>query len=145
MTKKIKVFIDSNIPMYAAGDEHPNRENSIQLLKLISEGKIFGITSVEILQEILYRYSLVNLLEKGLKIFDNFSHIIDEILPINFQIIKDAREILEKNSKRNIYSRDAVHVATMLYYGINYIGTFNKHFEIFRNIKYFNNAGNFYL
>ena len=71
--------------------------------------------------------------------------IIDEILPINFQIIKDAREILEKNIKRNIYSRDAVHVATMLYYGINYIGTFDKHFEIFSNIKYFNNAENFYL
>lgn len=143
MIKKIKVFIDSNIPMYASGSEHSNKEISIQLLKLVSEGKIFGITSVEVLQEILYRYNSINLLEKGLKIFDNFSHIIDEVLPINFQIIKDARGILEKNIRSNIYPRDAVHAATMQYYGINYIGTFDKHFEIFSNIKYFNNEMNF--
>ena len=37
MTGKTKVFIDSNIPMYAAGKEHPNRKPSIKIMKLISE------------------------------------------------------------------------------------------------------------
>ena len=98
MIKKIKVFIDSNIPMYAAGNEHPNKTQSIEILGSISENKITGITSTEVMQEILYRYSSIGLLEKGLEVFDSFSQIVDDILPVNFDIINGARKMLGKDS-----------------------------------------------
>jgi len=136
MIKKIKVFIDANIPMYAAGQEHPNKVPSVKILESVSEGKIVGVTSTEVLQEILYRYWAINLLKKGLEVFDDFSQIVDDTLPINFQIISGARNILEKNSYQNIFPRDAIHVATMDYYGISFIATYDKHFEMFKHIKY---------
>lgn len=136
MIKKIKVFIDANIPMYAAGQEHSNKAPSVKILESVSEGKIVGVTSTEVLQEILYRYWAINLLKKGLEVFDDFSQIVDDTLPINFQIISGARNILEKNSYQNIFPRDAIHVATMDYYGISFIATYDEHFRIFKHIKY---------
>lgn len=136
MIKKIKVFIDANIPMYAAGQEHPNKVPSIKILESVSEGKIIGVTSTEVLQEILYRYWAINLLKKGLKVFNDFLQIVDDALPINFQIMCETRDILEKNDHQNIFPRDAIHAATMNYYGINCIATYDKHFRIFKHIKY---------
>ena len=64
MKKKVKVFIDSNISMYAAGREHPNKEPSIKILELVSSGKVIGVSSTEVLQEILYSYQAVNTIIK---------------------------------------------------------------------------------
>ncbi len=134
MTGKTRVFVDSNIPMYAAGKEHPNKIPSIKILKLISEGKIIGMTSTEVFQEILYRYQAIDLLDKGLEVFDSFSSIIDETLSINLNIMRETRNILKEN---NINARDAVHIATMDYYGISYIVSHDKHFKKFKHIRYF--------
>lgn len=97
MLKKNKVFIDSNIPIYAAGTKHPNKASSIKILESVSENKINGVTSTEVMQEILYRYRSIGLLDKGLEVFDNFLQVVDEILPVNFNIIKDTRNTLGKN------------------------------------------------
>ena len=137
MIKKAKVFIDSNIQMYAAGRKHPNKEPSIKILELISNGDIIGITSTEVFQEILYRYQAINLLKKGLEVFDNFSSIIDDVLSINLQIMNEARKILGDEYGSGIYPRDAVHIATMDHYEISYIATHDKHFKKFKHIRYF--------
>ncbi len=134
MTGKTRVFVDSNIPMYAASKEHPNKIPSIKVLELISEGKIIGMTSTEVFQEILYRYQVIDLLDKGLEVFDSFSSIIDETLSINLNIMSEARNMLKAN---NINARDAVHIATMDYYGVSYVASYDKHFEEFKHIRYF--------
>ncbi len=128
-----RVFIDTNIPIFASGKDSPFKELSIKVLEDVAASKIFGFTSVEVLQEILYRFYEINKPEKGLVLFDEFSRIIDEILPVNFKIIHKAREILEKTSGLN--TRDTVHAATIEYYGIQYIATFDKHFTNFKNIR----------
>ena len=130
-----RVFIDTNIPMYAAGSEHPNRQPSQKILEKISRRQIFGVTSVEVLQEILHRYQTINMLSSGIEIFEEFSNIVDEILPINFKILENAKNILSGNP--DILTRDAIHAATMEHYNIDYIATFDKHFSIFKNIRYY--------
>ncbi|MBC8390186.1 MAG: type II toxin-antitoxin system VapC family toxin [Actinobacteria bacterium] len=137
MINKVKVFIDANIPMYAAGRQHPNKSSSLGVLKLVSEGDIIGITSTEVLQEILYRYKAINLLEEGFKVYDYFVQTIDEVLTVNFQIINNARDILENKKYKNIYPRDAIHAATMNYYNISYIASHDRHFKLFKKIKYY--------
>jgi predicted nucleic acid-binding protein len=134
MTDKPRVFVDSNIPMYAAGKEHPNKAASIEILESISEGSLMGITSTEVFQEILYRYQAIDLLDKGFEVFDNFSGIIDETLSINSSIMREARNILED---KKISTRDAIHVATMDYYDISYIASHDRHFQEFKHIRYF--------
>ena len=52
----MRVFIDSNIPMYVAGRDHPLRDPSRRFLARVQGGEVEGCTSTEVLQEILYRY-----------------------------------------------------------------------------------------
>jgi uncharacterized protein len=130
-----RVFIDTNIPMYAAGSEHPNRQPSQKILEKISKQQIFGVTSTEVFQEILHRYQSINMLSSGIEIFDEFSNIVDEVLQINFKIMENAKNILSGNP--DILTRDAIHAATIEYYNIDYIATFDKHFEHFKNIRYY--------
>lgn len=130
-----RVFIDTNIPMYAAGSEHPNRQPSQKILEKISKQQIFGVTSTEVLQEILHRYQSINMLSSGIKIFEEFSNIVDEVLQINFKIMENAKNILSGTPA--ILTHDAIHAATIEYYNIDYIATFDKHFEHFKNIRYY--------
>ena len=51
-----RVFIDVNIPMYAAGTPHPLREPSQRVIMAIAIGRLDAVTDAEVLQEILYRY-----------------------------------------------------------------------------------------
>jgi len=134
MTDRPRVFVDSNIPMYAAGKENPKKVSSIGILESISEGSLIGITSTEVFQEILYRYQAIDLLDKGFEVFDNFYGIIDETLSINPSIMRQARNILEN---KKISTRDAIHVATMDYYDISYIASHDRHFREFKHIRYF--------
>lgn len=52
----MKVFIDSNLPMYVAGREHAHRGPARRFLERVRRGAVDGCTSTEVLQEILYRY-----------------------------------------------------------------------------------------
>ncbi len=134
MIEKLKVFIDSNIPMYAIGKDHIHKKESMQILKDIENEKIFAVSSCEVFQEILHRYAQIGEVNIGINLFDIFYELIDEILPLNFEIIKTARFILEKNQKTKISSRDCIHIATMLHYDIKYIASFDLHFKIFKEI-----------
>ena len=50
------VFLDVNIPMYAAGQTHPYREPCAWLMTQVARGRIAAAIDTEIIQEVLYRY-----------------------------------------------------------------------------------------
>ncbi len=125
-----RFFIDANIPMYAAGKEHPHKQPSIKLLIDIAAGKIFGVTSSEVLQEILYRYYAIGNLRAGLEIFDRFSKAVEQVLPITFAVIKESRLLLGKYAKLNISPRDALHIAVSRQNKLDIV-TYDKDFDRF--------------
>ena len=56
------IYIDSCIPMYLVGRDHPNKHRVLELLPSLINGNQKLVTSVETLQEIVRRYlSLKNL------------------------------------------------------------------------------------
>jgi predicted nucleic acid-binding protein len=44
----LKVFVDSNIPRYAAGADHPHKSSSRRFLEQIRAGKLEACTSTEV-------------------------------------------------------------------------------------------------
>jgi len=54
----VRVFIDSNIPMYFAGREHPNRALPERFLAAVERQEVEACTSAEVLHEILHRKSV---------------------------------------------------------------------------------------
>jgi predicted nucleic acid-binding protein len=107
----MRVFIDSNIPMYVAGTEHPNRAPALRLLESVRAGSVEACTSTEVLQEILHRYSA----------------IVHEIFDVTLSDTDLARDLLTTTG--GLSARDAVHAAVMLNRGVTSIATFDRGFE----------------
>jgi uncharacterized protein len=123
----LKVFLDSNIPMYAAGREHPNRELAIRLVRRIQSGTVESCTSTEVLQEILYRYSSLKRLDLARDVYDLFVQICPVVLSVTLADTDRARDLL--CAGRGISARDAVHAAVMLNNDIEWIATFDAGFD----------------
>ena len=127
-----KVFIDANVPMYAFGKEHPYKEPCRLILHKLGIGEIPGVTSVEVLQEILHRYLSLGRTEEGIIIARQLSEIVDEVLPVELADVQKAMELARKATRAK--SRDLIHVAVMLNNGIHTIISADKHFDLFPEI-----------
>jgi predicted nucleic acid-binding protein len=108
----VKVFVDSNIPMYVAGKEHPHRERARRLLTKIQRGQIEGFTSVEMLQEILYRYTALQKPDLAREVYDAFVQICPVVLGVTLADTELARNLL--GDVDGISARDAIHAAVMI-------------------------------
>ena len=53
------ILVDSNILMYAAGADHPNKAPSIRFLEKVAREQMDVALDAEVLQEILYRYRAI--------------------------------------------------------------------------------------
>ncbi len=123
----MRVFIDSNIPMYVAGTEHPNRSPSLRFLESVRQGDVEACTSTEVLQEILYRYHALGRLDLAGRVYDLFVALVPEVLPVTLADTDLARDLLV--STAGISARDAVHGAVMINNGIERIATFDHGFD----------------
>jgi len=123
----VTVFIDSNIPMYVAGREHPHREPARRFLEKVRAGEVEGVTSTEVLQEILYRYAALRRLDLAGSVYDLFVQICPVVLPVTLADTDRARDLLP--TLRGASARDAIHAAVMLNNGIQEIATFDKGFD----------------
>lgn len=134
MSSRVTVyFIDANIPMYIAGRPHRYKAPSTSFMLKVARGDIEGLTDSEVLQEILYRYFYINKLDVGLKVFDNFVKSIPLVLAVTKDDALRARELLEKY--REIRPRDAIHAAVMLNNGVGTIVSYDRHFDLIKEIK----------
>jgi len=123
----MRVFIDSNIPMYAAGKPHAHREPSLRFLKRVQSGEVEGYTSTEVLQEILYRYSALNRRDLATQVYDLFVDICPTVLDVTLADTDLARDLLVE--VETISARDAVHAAVMRNQGIDRIASFDEGFD----------------
>lgn len=129
----MKVFIDSNIPMYVAGREHPNREPARVLLDKVRMGKVDACTSTEVLREILYRYASLGRLDLAREVYDLFVEICPVVHSVTLADTDRARDLL--CGTPGISARDAVHAAVMLNNGVEWIATFDKGFDELGGIR----------
>jgi predicted nucleic acid-binding protein len=121
------VFVDSNIPMYVAGREHPLREPARRFLAQARGGDFDLCTSTEVLQEILYRYAALNRRDLAGEVYDLFVQVCPVVLPVTIADTDRARALI--TSQAHIDVRDAVHAAVMLNHDISTIATFDEGFD----------------
>ena len=127
------VFVDSNVPMYIAGRDHPLRDPARRFLERARSGEVDICTSTEILQEILYRYTALKRLDLAASVYDLFVDLCPTVLPVTLADTDRARALLV--SSHDISVRDAVHAAVMLNHDISKIATFDEGFDALDGIK----------
>ena len=128
----MKVFLDSNIPMYAAGRDHQFKKPSIDILRRVANGEIDAVTDAEVFQEILHRFSAIKQLDQGLRLYDAFEKVIGDVLPVEHQDVTAARVLLEELG--TITARDAIHVAIMRRHGMTTVYSYDRHFDLIDDI-----------
>lgn len=129
------IFVDSNIPMYVAGREHPHRASSQRFLERARAGDVEICTSTEVLQEILYRYSALKRLDLAGGVYDLFVQLCPVVLPVTLADTDRARRLV--TDTEGISVRDAIHAAVMLNHDIGEIATFDEGFDAIPGIRRF--------
>lgn len=135
----MRVFIDSNVPMYVAGREHPLRAPALRFLEKVRSGAIEGCTSTEVLQEILYRYYGLGRADLAHEVYGLFAALCPVVFPVAFADTDRACEILQQVAGVSV--RDAVHAAVALNNDVPRIASFDRGFERIAGIERWDFAG----
>ena len=105
-------FIDANIPIYAAGREHPYKAPCARVLMLAAEHPRSFVTDAEVLQELVHRYVASGRWALGREVLHGFAQVMhDRIEPVDARDILDAAELADRNP--GISARDLLHAAVM--------------------------------
>ena len=126
------VFVDSNIPMYLVGAEHPNKERSRQLLEVAIAARERLVTDAEAFQEILHRYVAIGRREAIEPAWNALRRVVDEVYPVALEDVERARDLVLTSRLR---ARDALHVAVMQRHGSVEILTFDAAFDSMPGIR----------
>ena len=121
------VLIDSNVPMYLVGAQHPHKVDSQRALERLVIAQERLITDAEVLQEIIHRYGAIDRRDSIQPAFDALLGVVDEVLPIDRAIVERAKAIVISRTK--LSARDAIHYAVMQAHGIRRILTFDSGFD----------------
>ena len=121
------ILVDSNIPMYLVGADHPHKIDAQRLLeRAISDG-VKLVTDAETLQEILHRYVSIDRRDAIQPCFAALLGVVDEVLPVEAADVLAAKDLLLQSA--SFSARDAVHVAIMQRHGIEDILSFDRGFD----------------
>ena len=121
------ILVDSNIPMYLVGADHPLKARARQLAEeAIAAGEAL-CTDAEVLQEILHRYRAVTRPDMIDPAFAAVLGIVDVVYPIEHRDVERARRIMRSSPERS--ARDAIHIAVMHARDIDQVMSFDRGFD----------------
>ena len=127
------IFLDSNVPMYLVGAEHPNKHASRRILERLIAASERLVTDAEVLQEVLHRYAAIRRREAVGPCIDALLGLADEVFPVELEDALQARDLVATSDR--VSARDALHVAIMRRYGVGRILTFDAGFDAVPGIE----------
>lgn len=127
------LYVDANIPMYAAGRDHPYRDACLATLRHIARGRVEAVAGVEVHQEILHRYLSLRKSEQAREVSQSLQTIVPATLPVTLADVERARSL--SLDYPQIAARDLIHVAVMLNNGLTQILSVDKHFDAVTEVR----------
>ncbi len=128
-------FVDTNVPMYAAGAAHELREPCRKVLEAIRTGEIEAVIDTEVVQEILHRYGRMGLYGEGARMARDVLAMASVVYPVEREDAERSVELFERLGPKGLRARDAVHAAVMLRRGIREIISADTHFDLVEGIR----------
>jgi len=122
-----RYFIDTNVPMYAAGAASEYKEPCVAVLEAAATGRIVAVTDAEVIQEIAYRYWHIGRLAEGLEVARDFAAVVAKTAEVGAEDALAMVEALAANP--GLPPRDALHYVVMRRLGVAAIITADKHFR----------------
>jgi predicted nucleic acid-binding protein len=127
MARRSACFLDTCIPIYAAGRSHPYQQACARIVLAVADGELEAVTDAEVIQEIAYRFHAIRRRAEGLKLADAFLSLVETVLPVDRAAA--TRSLQLQRTYPFLSPRDAIHVATMEGAGLTTILTADRHFD----------------
>jgi len=121
------IFVDSNIPMYLVGADHPLKHDAQRMLERASASGLTLASSAEVVQEILHRYAAIGRPDAIAPAVNALVAVLDVLLPVEFEDALRARDLIL--TLPGISARDCLHVAVMERHAIKRIMSFDAGFD----------------
>ncbi len=128
-----RIFLDANIFLYAIGGDGPHREPSRAVLEAVGQGQLDGITSSEVLQEILHVRSRRVSVRDGASAVRAAAGLVAAVLPVSQEDVLEACRFLETHS--TLGARDALHAAVMKNAGVSVLVSVDRDFDVLPTLK----------
>lgn len=125
--------MDSNVPMYAAGGPHENKQPSLEFLRRVRVGELQAVTSTEVLQEVLHRYHRLGRPDIAERVYDLVVPLCADVLPVT---IADTDACVHLLGEVDGSVRGALHVAVMRNNDLETIATLDAGFDAFGVQRY---------
>ena len=121
------VYIDSCIPMYLVGKDHPHKCRTMEVLpQLIHAGDTL-VTSAEVFQEIIHRYRALSDLDHLHRAYEALEAMAAQTYDIEKSDVDAARTLVTRFTK--LSSRDCLHAAVMKRHQCQRIFTFDTGYD----------------
>ncbi len=128
-----RIFLDSNVFLYAIGGEGPHREFSRAVLAAVGQGRLDGVTSAEVLQEVLHVRSRRVNIKAATSSVRAASGLVAEVLPVTHEDVLEACRLLDRHSA--LGARDALHAAVMKSSAVEVLVSVDRDFDGLPGIK----------
>ena len=130
----MRVFLDTNVPLYAVGAASPHREACIDVLRRVASDRVEAVTDVEVFQEILHRARARERLQDRFAAFDLFWRVMrGHVEAILAGDAAEARRLFERYPSAG--ARDLIHVAVCRRCGVEEIVSVDRDFDEIEEIR----------
>lgn len=124
----LPLFLDANIPLYAAGRPHALKEPCREILRLAGGRPQAFFTNAEVLQELLHRYLALRLWPQGREVLLRVATLMrDRIEPVHAADVLEAARLADQHPA--LSARDLVHAAVMMRVGSDQIISADRGFD----------------
>lgn len=127
------IYVDSNVPMYLVGADHPNKKRTIELVAQLLSARERLVTSAETFQEIIHRYlALADRLH-----LDAAYEALEAMVTHTCEVTKADVDAARALSSRyhDLSSRDCLHLAVMGRLGCAKLWSFDGGFDLVPSVQ----------
>jgi len=121
------IYVDSNVPMYLVGAQHPNKQRVIELVPQLLSARERLVTSAETFQEILHRYTAIADREHLAAAYEALEAMVSAVAEVTKEDTDAARSLL--GNYPALSSRDCLHIAVMQRLNCPRIWSYDTGFE----------------
>ncbi len=121
------IYVDSNVPMYLVGAEHPHKQRVVTLVPQLLSARDQLVTSAETFQELLHRYGALGAAEHLSAAYDALETMISMVADVTKVDVDRAR--VHSGRYPRLSSRDCLHLAVMQRIGCDSIWSYDTGFD----------------
>lgn len=121
------IYVDSNVPMYLVGADHPNKRRVVELVPQLMSARERLVTCAETFQEIIHRYVTLRDRQVLSAAYEALEAMVAAVTDVTKPDVDGARALTGEHP--GLSSRDCLHVAVMRRLGCRKVWSYDAGFD----------------